>query len=165
MGKRLYRSRTDRMISGVCGGLGRYFDIDPVLIRVIFVLSIFFGGIGILAYIILAIVVPTENSTYTEPTETIKENVQEMRETAETIGNDIKTTFSPGRAERGNPEEHRHYRTHRSGTVIGLIILVIGILLLLGTVTPFRWWWFGWAVFWPIVLIIIGIIIIISRRR
>ena len=58
--KRLYRSRIDRMIAGVCGGLAKYFDIDPTIVRVLFVVSIFIGGGGILAYIILWIVVPEE---------------------------------------------------------------------------------------------------------
>jgi len=62
MAKKLYRSRTDRMIWGVCGGLAKYFDIDPVIVRVIAVASIFVTGLGILAYIIMAIVVPLEDS-------------------------------------------------------------------------------------------------------
>jgi len=50
------------MIWGVCGGLAKYFDIDPVIVRVIAVASIFVTGLGILAYIIMAIVVPLEDS-------------------------------------------------------------------------------------------------------
>ncbi len=61
MAKRLYRSRTDRMIWGVCGGLAKYFDIDPTIIRVIAIVSIFFTGLGLLAYIVMAIVVPLES--------------------------------------------------------------------------------------------------------
>ncbi len=53
MRRRLYRSRTDRVIFGVAGGLGRHFDVDPVLIRVGFVAFAFASGVGILAYIIL----------------------------------------------------------------------------------------------------------------
>ena len=62
MAKKLYRSRTDRMIWGVCGGLAKYFDIDLVIVRVIAVVSIFVSGLGIIAYIIMAIVVPLEDS-------------------------------------------------------------------------------------------------------
>jgi phage shock protein C len=51
--KRLYRSRLDKMIGGVAGGLAIYFDIDPTIVRVLFVITIFIGGGGILAYIIL----------------------------------------------------------------------------------------------------------------
>lgn len=56
--KRLYRSITDRRIAGICGGLADYFDIDPTIIRLIMVVSIFFPGIGIPAYIIGWIVIP-----------------------------------------------------------------------------------------------------------
>ena len=55
--KRLYRSRTQRMLCGVCGGIGEYFNIDPTLIRLLFVLIGCTGG-GILAYIIAAIIIP-----------------------------------------------------------------------------------------------------------
>ena len=58
--KRLYRSRDERIIWGICGGMGKYFNIDPVLVRVIWVLSIIFGGWGILAYLILRFVIPLE---------------------------------------------------------------------------------------------------------
>ena len=59
MAKRLYRSRKDRKIAGVCGGLAEYFNIDPVIVRVIAVLLLLPGGApGLLAYIILWIVVP-----------------------------------------------------------------------------------------------------------
>lgn len=56
-GKRLYRSRENRMLCGVCGGIAEYFNIDPTLIRLLFVLFGLSGG-GILAYIIAAIIIP-----------------------------------------------------------------------------------------------------------
>lgn len=57
--KKLYRSRTNKMLCGVCGGVGEYFNVDPTLIRLLFVI---FGctGSGVLAYIIAAIVIPQE---------------------------------------------------------------------------------------------------------
>ncbi len=61
MTKKLYRSRTDRKIWGVCGGLAKYFDIDPTIIRVFAVASIFCGTLGIWIYIIMAIIVPVES--------------------------------------------------------------------------------------------------------
>jgi phage shock protein C len=64
---RLYRSRADRMISGVCGGLAQYFAIDPVLVRVAFVALGIATGVGLLAYIILAIVVPERPIDEEEP--------------------------------------------------------------------------------------------------
>lgn len=61
--KRLYRSRTDRMIGGVCGGLANYLNIDPTLIRLFFVLLFFGVGTGPLLYLIMWIVVPEEPIT------------------------------------------------------------------------------------------------------
>jgi phage shock protein C len=59
--KKLYRSNTDKMIAGVCGGLGKYFGVDSTLIRLIFALLVFFGvGSGLILYVILAIIMPLE---------------------------------------------------------------------------------------------------------
>jgi phage shock protein PspC (stress-responsive transcriptional regulator) len=58
--RRLLRSSSDRVLAGVAGGLGRYFEVDPVIFRIGFILSIFFGGVGVLAYLLLAVFVPTD---------------------------------------------------------------------------------------------------------
>jgi phage shock protein C len=58
MQKRLYRSRDERIIWGVCGGIAKYFDVDPTLIRLVAVLTLFFALTGILIYIILTIIMP-----------------------------------------------------------------------------------------------------------
>ena len=58
--KKLYRSRVDRKIGGVCGGLGEYFGVDPTLIRLLFVLGLVLAGGAILVYLILLIVIPEE---------------------------------------------------------------------------------------------------------
>ncbi len=60
MEKRLQRSRTERMIGGVCGGLGEYFGVDPTIIRVLWVAITMLGGAGILLYLILWVVMPLE---------------------------------------------------------------------------------------------------------
>ena len=56
--KKIYRSKTDRKIAGVCGGIAEYLDIDPTLVRLLWVLLVMFAGTGILGYIICAIVIP-----------------------------------------------------------------------------------------------------------
>ncbi len=58
MKKRLYKSNKNKMINGVCGGLAEYFDIDPTLIRLGWVIFCAMGGSGIIAYIIAAIIIP-----------------------------------------------------------------------------------------------------------
>ncbi|HEX8132086.1 MAG TPA: PspC domain-containing protein [Actinomycetes bacterium] len=58
--RKLYRSKTDRKVAGVCGGLAQYFNIDPTLIRVLFVVLAILGGSGLVLYLALWIIVPNE---------------------------------------------------------------------------------------------------------
>jgi phage shock protein C len=60
--KRLTKSKSNRMLFGVCGGLGEYFGVDPTLVRLVFVLLALLDGIGIVIYIILAVIMPKEDS-------------------------------------------------------------------------------------------------------
>ncbi len=72
--KKLYRSRKDRMIGGVCGGLGEYFSIDSTVIRILYILFALTAGSGILVYLILLLVIPEEpwEKEPAAPTETEK---------------------------------------------------------------------------------------------
>ena len=69
MAQRLTRSKSDKIIGGVCGGLGEYLGIDPVIIRLLWLILFFAGGVGFLAYIVAWIIVPEEGeSPYSEET-------------------------------------------------------------------------------------------------
>ena len=69
MKKRLYKSRKDKKLDGICGGIAEYFDIDPTLVRLAWILFTALGGSGIVAYIVCAIVIPEKPDDY----ETIEE--------------------------------------------------------------------------------------------
>lgn len=56
--KRIFRSRKDKIIAGVCGGLAEYFNIDPTIVRLVWALLVLLAGTGILVYIVCAIVIP-----------------------------------------------------------------------------------------------------------
>lgn len=56
--KKLYRSRKERMIAGVCGGVAEYFNIDPSIVRLLFILFFFLGGCALLAYVIMWLIIP-----------------------------------------------------------------------------------------------------------
>ncbi|RME22728.1 MAG: PspC domain-containing protein [Candidatus Zixiibacteriota bacterium] len=60
MDRKLYRSNTDKMLAGVCGGLAKYFDIDPTIVRLAFVFVTLMGGSGILAYLVCWVVIPRD---------------------------------------------------------------------------------------------------------
>jgi len=89
--KKLYRSRKDSKIAGVCGGIAEYFDVDPTIIRLLALLTIFFGGGGIIAYIIAWIIIPLEPVEESSPSSdgetnnTKKENKDEETVDAEII--------------------------------------------------------------------------------
>lgn len=172
MGKRLCRSRTERVVWGVCGGLGQYFNIDPVLVRVIFIVLTLVSGVGpgIIAYIIMAIVIPPEGSIST-PRESLRENVQEMKKSAEDLGREIKAGIE---AERKH-HEHTHEQavhppvseSHRGRDILGIVLIIVGVIFLLSTLKMVDWprWLFLWAFFWPVLLIVIGLIIVFALRR
>ncbi len=61
MEKRLYRSETNRILCGVCGGIGEYFGIDPTLVRLAFVLFMFGAASGLFAYLVAAVIIPTQS--------------------------------------------------------------------------------------------------------
>lgn len=105
--KRLYRSRTDRMIAGVAGGLARYFDVDPVLVRLIWaVAAVLSGGMAVAVYFILMIVVP-EADRYEEPrangssraardrASTVRENLDDLQTEFRRLAEDVEATFRP----------------------------------------------------------------------
>ncbi|KUO61294.1 MAG: hypothetical protein APF84_11710 [Gracilibacter sp. BRH_c7a] len=63
MNKQLYRSRNNKVIAGVCGGVAEYFEVDPTIVRIAWLLLAFPGGIGLIAYIICWIVMPEKSSS------------------------------------------------------------------------------------------------------
>ena len=160
MEKRLYRSRTDRMLFGVCGGLGKYLGIDPTIVRVVFVL-LAFTGFGILAYIILAIIAPVEESQKKTPQGIVEENVTEIKDTATKLGSDIQNTFASKDSES---KEEVDAEQMRSRNALGIIIIVIGVICLLAALNVFRWfnWWGGIG---AVALIGLGILMIVGMRR
>ncbi len=157
MERKLYRSRSDKMISGVCGGLARYFDIDSTIIRVIAILLGFAGGVGVIAYIILAIVMPLEDSKVATPRETIQENVEEMKETAGKLGRELRSTLA---GEEGEAVAKIHQRRRNT---IGIILIIVGVLVLISNFRLF--WWFDWSRLWPLILVAIGVLIVLGARR
>jgi len=90
--KRLYRSRTNRVIAGVCSGLGQYFSIDATIVRIVFVILGVVWGSGILLYLVMMIVIPIEGKEETEPSlgNRVKGAAEEITTTAKQFAKDIK---------------------------------------------------------------------------
>ncbi len=80
--QKLYRSSSDKMIAGVCGGLGKYFSVEATLVRLVFLLLLFLGGGGFLLYLILWIIVPEEQQVGAAPQEVVQANTQDLAQSA-----------------------------------------------------------------------------------
>jgi phage shock protein C len=95
--KRLVRSRSKRMFLGVCGGLGEYFDIDPTVVRLLFVVGVFIGGTSIAVYAVLALIMPAQEAADVEPRvaaqATMNEALDEVQSVVTRIVNWVKGLF------------------------------------------------------------------------
>jgi len=150
MRAKLVRSRTDRMVSGVCGGLATYLGIEAVWVRLFFVLMTMANGLGLLVYLILWVIVPEVGREEVTPGQTFESNVQEMAGKAQELAQGV------GEAIRGGPNR-------QAGIVVGAALIVLGVIFLLDTLHIFAWLSFGQL--WPLLLIVGGLALLVSRLR
>ena len=162
MNRRLYRCRHDQRVAGVASGLAEYFDIDPTIVRLLFIVSIFFGGLGLLLYIAMAIVVPLEPETGIvtgapaggDPT---------AEATGETTGEAPAPSSSGWHATV--PANHRHARrgTGQASLVFGAILILFGSLALVDALLPA--WADGGRFLWPAFIVGIGALLVATAVR
>lgn len=151
MKTKLARSQTDRMVAGVCGGLGAYLGIEAVWVRLFFVLiTIVPNGFGLLLYFILWIIMPEAGREDRTAGQTAQANVEEMADKAQELAQNV------GQAVRGVPNR-------QSGIIIGAALVIVGGLLLLGNLNLF--WWFSFDKWWPLLLILGGAALLVNRVR
>jgi phage shock protein C len=92
--RRILRSRNERMIAGVAGGLAAYFNIDPLIVRLGFALLALMNGVGIMLYLILWLLLPNEDSAAPNSRSQVRENVDEMRATAQSAAQRVRDMFN-----------------------------------------------------------------------
>lgn len=155
MPRKLHRSQKERLLLGVCGGLAEYFGMDTTLMRVICVLVMLAtGGAGIVAYFVLAIVMPRDGQPAAPASgEVIRKNVEELRDTAQDIAAGLKEGLKP--------EPRKPLR--RQPFIAGVVLIVLGIVFLLATFGA--WSWLSWGRLWPLFLVIIGVLLIVAVFR
>ena len=144
------------MLGGVCGGLGEYFTIDPTLVRIVYILVTVATGLllGIALYIVLWLIVPSEASAGKGVRESLRENVDDMAQSARNIGGEVQATF------RRNSGEGA--RRVDPAVLAGLLLVIIGVLFLLGNLDLLAW--LHWARYWPLILILIGLVLLLRRQ-
>ena len=131
---------------GVAGGLAEHLDVDSTLVRVAFVVLGFASGIGLIAYIVLALVMP----------EAVK-GAERSEDSAED------STEGAAPAEDSTPSTEADARTKRNRNFIGGLLVIVGILFLLLQVEFFSW--LRWGLIWPLVIIAAGVALIWDRSR
>ena len=145
--KRLFRSCKDRILGGVAGGVAEYFDFDPSVTRLVFALIMITTGFGFLVYLVAWLVVPQDPSCMTK-----QSGADEIKDHAEKVAEDIRKAA-----------ESTKMRQNDVAMWLGLIILVFGVLFLAQSILGS----FVFRVFWPMWLIVIGLILLASsiKRR
>ncbi len=131
MAQRLYKSRKSKMIGGVAGGLGDYFDIDPVIVRVLFIITAFAWGVSIIVYILLWIILP--------------ENPDEL-EYYYDFNNDKHDNLSE------DADLHTTKKKADRKIIAGIFLIGLGVIIFTDKVTD----WIQFKYVWPLILIVIG---------
>jgi phage shock protein C len=185
MNKRLYRSIKDPKIAGVCSGIAEYFNIDPVLIRILFVFLLFFGMLGFFLYIALAIIIPKEPINNEIEDGTVGQESTEQRNTKkdfeemgknfgasmedagknfgakmEDLGKDFEKNMKNFGKEMENHAEHftKHSQTGKFFlSIVGTLFIGLGATILIAKFFPF----FRFGFYFPAILIFCGILLII----
>lgn len=148
---KLYRSKTNRVVAGVCGGFAEYFRIDPVIIRIIWIL-ISLSGTGIVAYIIAAIIMPDEAK--------VTGDGNDWNTGAKTETDEFVNSFESEKDTWG--EQPPKYNAERSRFVLGAVLVGLGVLILGNQFLPRL---FELKYFVPLLLIAIGGFIVFRGRR
>lgn len=163
MPRRLYRSKEERVIFGVCGGIADYLDLDPTLVRVLFILgAVLSSGFVVLGYVVLAVIMPHPEREGPITGEVIRQNLGELEERTRELGDDLKSTFQ-GRPAAGGEEARPQPGRRNDPWIIGLVLIVVGVIFLLDNLRLFAWWRFGQL--WPIILVVIGIALLLGRKE
>lgn len=152
--QRLYRSSTDRMIAGVCGGLGKYFSVDPTIVRLVFLLLLILGGSGFLLYLILWIVVPDEQQLGAAPRDVMQANTQEMAQSAREFGKSV------GQAAGSSSGDMAQSAARNGPLIFAVILIFLGIWFLLQNLLHI-----DVGQLWPVILIVIGLALVIPALR
>ena len=151
MSTRLERSTTNKVIGGVCGGIADYLQVDPTLVRVFFVISIFLtAGLAILGYLVLLVLMPLPG----KPTPFVKE----PGASASTEAGSTETALASAPATPPDPAA-----AERRRATFGYFMVALGVVFLLSNLGAFRI--VRWDLVWPLVFIGAGVLLLAQRIR
>lgn len=152
MGRKMKRSKRDKVIAGVCGGLSEFFDIDVTIIRLGFVFATLFGGIGPGIYIVLLFIMPegegySPNNFFDEDNDTYSDDQYDSdKDFTHVMGDDM---------------DYDEKDSKKSSTFVGVCLILFGFMLLLKQFIPK----ISFVQLLPVLLVLIGLIIVFRDRR
>lgn len=161
-GDRFYRG-SDRIIGGVCSGIAAGLHVDPLWVRLAFVVLAFAQGIGLLVYILLWLVMPETPQGQAHHSGFVSMTADLRRMWAELRGQPVaapSATSGAAPTDTSAPPAAPASPAPNQSVLLGVILLVIG-LVLLGNNTGFV----NWSVLWPIILIAIGVFVLLRNSR
>jgi phage shock protein C len=141
MNQKLTRSRSERILGGVCGGLARWIGIDPIFIRLFFVVLAAAGGSGVGVYILLWIIIPEEG---------MADSVS-IGDRARDMGGDMQTAFS-----KPNPKMFQY---------LGIGLIVLGGIIFLDRLNLPWLGWFNDNLVWALLIIVAGVALLVRALR
>jgi phage shock protein PspC (stress-responsive transcriptional regulator) len=169
---RLTRSTRDRMWAGVAGGLAEYLDLDPALVRLIWVLAaVLTGGLAIPIYIVAWIIIPRDNRPPAYGSEVIHDWSHELHNEAQRLADEARRmatevrgaaqarawrspdAYPPAADPTLTTPPQRQYGRH--GRATGVVLVVLGIILLSANAGLLRW--IDWNILWPVIFIGLGL--------
>jgi len=159
--RRLYRCRHDRKLAGVAAGMAEHLDLDPTLVRVLWILSAFFGGFTILLYVILAFVIPLEPTTASAPGSGQAAGPAWGVPPAAADGTEPASEAPawPAPGPDARPDAHRD---GRGGLYLGVVLVVFGAIALANAVIP---GWAGATALGPAFLVALGVALLVGSAR
>ena len=148
--KKLYRSREDSVIGGVAGGMAKYFNVDPLVVRIIFIVIALVSQIApaIVAYLIAMIIIPKEGDRNKDTGEKISDAAHEFEEKVKSAAESIK---------------NHHERRTRGRNIFGFLLIFIGLLFLINQLFPA--YHIGFVYVWPWIFILGGLYLIFRRKK
>ena len=157
--KKLYRSTTDRVFGGVCGGLAEYLRVDPLLVRILFVLVAMVNGVGLAVYLLMWLLVPSDTAGATSQDQVVRENVAEIKDRARQLGQSAQQTLARQKwAAASTPR-----RTSTGMLLLGVVLLVVGLVALLDNLGLLGWVSLGKL--WPLLLIAVGVVVLLNNLK
>ncbi len=158
---KLVKAEKDRLLFGVCGGLAEYLDLDSVFVRLAFALLSLASGLGIIAYVLLALLMPRTKDAAYVPANAIRQNIESIPGDTAQAGRRIGDVLRGEKAENSSPAPMSQPETHR--TSVGIVLILTGVLILIINFGVLGW--FNGAVFWPVLIIAVGLGLLAIRAK